>query len=167
MFHSDTKQNVLHPGASSRRSLAAARIIPVGLFITAIVLGSFAVLAPFDVAAQQSAVAVQRQLQVRDLAPTEVAKGVAEGRYLLVDVRELDEVAAEAFPSAVNMPLSRFDPRHISDLQGREVVFACHTGRRSTVASLHAQATGFGYDKHLAGGIDAWKAAGLPTKRGP
>jgi rhodanese-related sulfurtransferase len=33
-------------------------------------------------------------------------------------------------------------------------------------ASLAAQAAGLAYDKHLAGGILGWKAAGLPTKTG-
>jgi rhodanese-related sulfurtransferase len=131
-------------------------------------LGGFSVvLAPLDAAAQQLAAPVQPQLQVQDLPPSEVAKGVAEGRYLLVDVREADEVAAEAYPDAVTLPLSRFDPRLVPDPQGRQVVFACRSGRRSTTASLTAQAAGFGYNKHLAGGIVAWKAAGLPTKRGP
>jgi len=32
--------------------------------------------------------------------------------------------------------------------------------------SLAAQAAGLPYDKHLAGGIIGWKAAGLPTKVG-
>jgi len=44
------------------------------------------------------------------LAPEELAKGIAEGRYLLVDVREPNEVAVEAYPGAVVVPLSSFDP---------------------------------------------------------
>jgi len=42
-------------------------------------------------------------------------------------------------------------------------VFACRSGKRSVTASLAAQASGYAYDKHLAGGMLAWKAAGLPT----
>ena len=45
-------------------------------------------------------------------------------------------------------------------------VFACRSGKRSVTASLAAQAAGLAYDKHLAGGILGWKAAGLPTKTG-
>ena len=37
---------------------------------------------------------------VEDLMPDDVAKGVSEGKYLLVDVREPNEVAAEAYPDA-------------------------------------------------------------------
>ena len=53
--------------------------------------------------------------QVHDLTPAEVSKGIAEGRYLLVDVREPNEVAVEAYPQAVVVPLSGFDPQDIPD----------------------------------------------------
>jgi rhodanese-related sulfurtransferase len=104
--------------------------------------------------------------QVKDLTPEEVSKGMADGRYLLVDVREPNEVAVEAYPGAVVVPLSTFDPRDIPDPQGKQVVFACRSGKRSVTASLAAQAAGLAYDQHLAGGILGWKAAGLPTRTG-
>jgi len=104
--------------------------------------------------------------QVQDLMPEEVSKGMAEGRYLLVDVREPNEVAVEAYPDAVVVPLSDFDPQDIPDPEGKQVVFACRSGKRSVTASLAAQADGLAYDKHLAGGMLAWKAAGLPTRTG-
>ena len=102
--------------------------------------------------------------RVRDLNPDEVARGMAENRMMLVDVREPNETAAESFPGAVLVPLSSFDPACIPDPQGREVVFACRSGKRSVTASQAAQAAGFPYDAHLAGGILAYKAAGHPTK---
>jgi len=105
-----------------------------------------------------------RNPPVRDLTPQEVSQGLAEGRMLLVDVREPNEVAAERYPDAVVVPLSSFDPAQIPDPQGREVVFACRSGRRSVTASQAAQAAGLAYDAHLAGGILGWKAAGLPTE---
>jgi rhodanese-related sulfurtransferase len=104
--------------------------------------------------------------QVHDLTPEEVSKGMAEGRYLLVDVREPNEVAVDAYPGAVVVPLSTFDPHAIPDPGAKQVVFACRSGKRSVTASLAAQAEGFAYDKHMAGGMLAWKAAGLPTKAG-
>jgi rhodanese-related sulfurtransferase len=103
---------------------------------------------------------------VHDLTPEDVSKGIAEGRYLLVDVREPNEVAVEAYPNAVVVPLSGFDPQDIPDPQGKQVVFACRSGKRSVTASLAAQAGGLAYDKHLAGGMLGWKAASLPTKVG-
>lgn len=104
--------------------------------------------------------------QVHDLTPDEVSKGLAEGRYLLVDVREPNEVAVEAYPGGAVVPLSSFDTKNIPDPQGKQVVFACRSGKRSVTASLAAQAAGLPYDKHLAGGMLGWKAAGMPTKAG-
>src|SRR5262245_1666668 len=102
--------------------------------------------------------------KVRNLTPEEVARGLTEGRMLLVDVREPNETAVERFPGAAEVPLSAFDPHDIPDPQGKQVVFACRSGRRSVTASQAAQSQGFAYDAHLAGGILAWKAAGLPTE---
>jgi rhodanese-related sulfurtransferase len=105
-----------------------------------------------------------RDPPVEDLTPQDVARGLAEGTMLLVDVRELNETAVERYPDAVIVPLSSFDPSQIPDPQAKRVVFACRSGRRSVTASQAAQAAGLPYDAHLAGGILAWKAAGLPTK---
>ena len=102
--------------------------------------------------------------KVRDLTPQEVAQGLEDGRFVLVDVREPNETAVERFPHAVIVPLSSFDPAAIPDPAGRDVVFACRSGRRSVTASLAAQEQGFPYGAHLAGGLLAWKAAGLPTE---
>lgn len=100
---------------------------------------------------------------VEDLTPQEVLEGVRTQRYLLVDVREANEVAAEAYPDATVLALSHFDARAIPDPGGREVVFACRSGKRSVTASLIAQEQGFAYTRHLSGGMLAWRAAGLPT----
>jgi len=105
-----------------------------------------------------------RANEVKNLDVDEVARGLREGTMLLVDVREPNETAVESYPDAVIVPLSSFDPAQIPDPQGKRVVFACRSGRRSVTASLAAQDGGYPYDSHLAGGILAWKAAGLPTK---
>jgi rhodanese-related sulfurtransferase len=102
--------------------------------------------------------------RVQNLTPEDVARGLTEGRILLVDVREPNETEVERYPEAVYLPMSEFDPAAIPDPQGRQVVFACRSGRRSVTASLAAQERGYPYDSHLAGGILAWKAAGLPTE---
>ena len=86
---------------------------------------------------------IPRADEVQNLTPEQVARGLTE---------------------AVIVPLSAFDPAAIPDPLGKEVVFACRSGRRSVTASLAAQDSGFPYKSHLAGGIIAWKAAGLPTK---
>ena len=105
-----------------------------------------------------------RAREVTNLTVAEVAAGLRAGRMLLVDVREPNETSVESYPDAVIVPLSVFDPAAIPDPQGKQVVFACRSGRRSVTASLAAQDQGYPYAHHLAGGILAWKAAGLPTE---
>ena len=101
---------------------------------------------------------------VRDLTPQDVARGLTEGRMLLVDVREPNETAIERIPGAVLLPLSTFDPTELPDPGGRALVFSCASGMRSIKAAEIAQAAGLPHNAHLAGGIKAWKAAGLPTE---
>jgi rhodanese-related sulfurtransferase len=102
--------------------------------------------------------------RVQNLTPEDVARGLTDGRILLVDVREPSETEVERYPEAVYLPMSEFDPAAIPDPQGRQVVFACRSGNRSVTASLMAQAAGLPYNAHLAGGIKAWKELGLPTE---
>ena len=45
------------------------------------------------------------------------------------------------------------------------LVLQCVGGKRSLMAAHKLQAAGFGHVTHLAGGLQAWKAAGLPTVR--
>ena len=108
----------------------------------------------------------QRDPPVHDLTAEDVARGIAEGKILLIDVREPNETELERYPESVIVPLSSFDPDELPDPQGKQVVFACRSGKRSVTASLAAQTAGLPYDKHLAGGIIGWKAAGMPTKVG-
>lgn len=105
-----------------------------------------------------------RQPTVKDLSPAEVARGLTEGKIMLIDVREPNEVAAAAYPDAVLMPMSQYDPSALPDPGGKQVVFACGSGKRSMMASLMAQEAGLPYDAHVEGGMKAWREAGLPLK---
>lgn len=101
---------------------------------------------------------------IQDLTPEEVAEGLTTGKILLIDVREPNETASERIRGALLAPLSQFDPIDLPDPQGRMVVFTCASGVRSIKAAEIAQAAGFAYDAHLAGGIKSWKEAGLPVE---
>ena len=79
-------------------------------------------------------------------------------------MREVNEYAAERIHGALLYPLSTFDPKALP-LEGRKLVLQCGSGKRSLMAAHKLQASGFGHLTHLAGGIQAWKAAGLPTIR--
>jgi rhodanese-related sulfurtransferase len=58
-------------------------------------------------------------------------------------------------------PLSSFDPHALP--KNVDIIFQCGTGKRSAMAAAKAQAAGLHHAHHLAGGLQAWKVAGLPT----
>ena len=109
--------------------------------------------------------AAQMADEVRNLTPEEVSRGLASGKIMIVDVREPREIEAERIAGSVYLPMSMFDADGIPDPQGKTVVFSCASGIRSVTASQLAQAAGLPYDAHLAGGLKAWKAAGLPVEQ--
>jgi len=99
----------------------------------------------------------------QDLSPEEVARRLAEGSILLVDVREEAEYADERIEGAVLFPLSTFDPAALPDAGGREIVFHCGVGMRSKRAIQACENAGVLGTAHMKGGIQAWASAGLPT----
>jgi rhodanese-related sulfurtransferase len=102
--------------------------------------------------------------QVTDATPEQLRAWLDKEEILLVDVREVNEYAVERIHGAVLYPLSTFDPKALPT-EGRRLVLQCGSGKRSLMAAHKLQAAGHGHLTHLAGGIQAWKAAGLPTIR--
>lgn len=99
----------------------------------------------------------------QDLEPKAVAAALKAGEALLVDVREPHEFAAERIHGALLHPLSTFDPAALPSDSARPVILQCGSGKRSGDALARCAAAGVPVSAHLAGGIMAWKAAGLPT----
>lgn len=96
----------------------------------------------------------------------ELKQGLAEGRILLVDVRETHEFAAGRIPGAVSFPLSSFDPARLPRENGKKVVFTCRSGQRTQRAIEMARLGGRGdADTHYAGSMNDWLAAGEPVER--
>lgn len=103
--------------------------------------------------------------RVLDMQPDEVCALLEARQIILIDVREPMEYAEERIHGALLYPLSTFDPRSLPDDRKRRVVLHCGSGKRSaTAAQTCIDAGAHGY-AHLAGGIAAWKAAGLPIIR--
>jgi len=101
---------------------------------------------------------------VTNATPEQVHAWLANGEILLVDVREPNEYAFERIHGALLYPLSTFDPKALPG-EGRKLVLHCGSGKRSLMAAHQLQAAGHGHLTHLEGGIQAWKAAGLPVVR--
>ena len=104
--------------------------------------------------------------KTKDLTPQEVKAALDAHKILLIDVREPDEFAAEKIAGALNLPLSTLNPRALPDAGGKMVVMQCAGGKRSAMAVEKCRKANQAIETHLAGGLAAWKAAGLPTVTG-
>jgi rhodanese-related sulfurtransferase len=104
-----------------------------------------------------------KESTMKNYAPQEVKALLDEGKIALIDVREPDEYAAERIAGSIPFPLSAFDPAKLPNTNGKVVVFHCAGGVRSARAVDACQKAGLAHDAHLAGGLSAWKSAGLPT----
>lgn len=104
--------------------------------------------------------------EVQNIAPDAALAAQRAGEALIVDVREPAEFAAERVAGALNLPLSTFDPSSLlAVVDPTRVIFQCGSGMRSMKAVVACRLSGLPADRHLAGGIGAWKAAGLPVIR--
>jgi len=85
----------------------------------------------------------------------------------VIDVREADEYAAGHLPGAVNLPrgLLEFRLSATPALEKRDlnVVLYCKTSGRAAMAANSMQSMGYLNVVSVAGGYDAWLAAGKPV----
>ena len=88
---------------------------------------------------------------------------------VLLDVREADEYAAGHLPGAMLAPrgLLEFKLSSTPELGARDldVVVYCKTSGRAALAAAVMHDMGYTRVRSIAGGFDAWAAAGLPVVR--
>jgi rhodanese-related sulfurtransferase len=106
------------------------------------------------------------------LEPVEAASAIAAGA-VLVDVRsELQRERDGVVPGSVHFPRNvlewRCDPassyrdERVSD-PVRQLIVMCDEGYQSSLAAANLKRLGFDRATDLAGGFQAWRAAGLPV----
>jgi len=105
--------------------------------------------------------------QVEIVDPVTVRGWVDAGEAVLVDVRELQEYAAEHIRGALFNPLSTFAPAQVPNPSDKRLVIHCNSGVRCGMAAARLVETGWSGKIHrMQGGIQGWKATGGPTERG-
>ena len=83
---------------------------------------------------------------------------------LVIDVREASEWSAGHIPSSRHIPFSQL-PKRMQELEKfktRTLIVNCQSGSRSASACGALKKHGFEKVHNLAGGISAWREAGLP-----
>ena len=96
-------------------------------------------------------------MSVREIDVAELARWRSEGRaFVLLDVREPDEIAKAAIEGAVWIPMSRLTER-IAELDpATETAVICHHGGRSAMVADYLDDAGFSSVANVDGGIDAY-----------
>lgn len=97
------------------------------------------------------------------LAPAEAHDRIASGQAVLVDIREPDEFARSHIAAAHSVPLSGWDGAALPLTAGKDVIFTCRSGMRTAGACDRLAARVQGPAFVIDGGLDGWRAAGLPV----
>ncbi|MCP2041477.1 rhodanese-related sulfurtransferase [Neisseria sp. HSC-16F19] len=96
-------------------------------------------------------------MSIPQLSPAEVASWQQQGRdFVLLDVREADEVAFAALDGHTHIPMHMVPLRHNELPDDVPLVVYCHHGVRSFQVAAFLKQAGFEEVYNLAGGIDAW-----------
>ncbi len=108
--------------------------------------------------------AAKTRVQEVSLAQTEEAIREAD---VLLDVREQDEFAAGHLPGAIHASRGMLEFKLSSNpqLSSRDlkIVLYCKTSGRAALAACALHDMGYLNVKSIAGGFDAWAAAGKPV----
>ena len=87
----------------------------------------------------------------------------AKDQYVILDVREADELKEGMIDAAINIPLGQLirKARHgdLNDLKGKRICTYCSGGYRGNIAADELQKEGFD-TVTIEGGYSAWKDNG-------
>jgi rhodanese-related sulfurtransferase len=83
----------------------------------------------------------------------------------VVDVRLPEQFATGSVPNARNIPLAEIGQRCGELRKDRPVILVCNDGRAAHGAASKLRAGGIGEVYVLAGGVTAWRDAGLPIRK--
>ena len=108
---------------------------------------------------------------VAKISPADAAKLVADGKAVLVDVREPSEwLDSGVAAPAVLLPKSEFDAGltgqwkdFLAKVGDKEIITYCRSGKRADVVA--AALAKDGHQVANAGAFKDWQAAGLPVRK--
>ena len=104
---------------------------------------------------------------IREISPEDAAAKLKRGEAVIVDVREKDEWDEEHVAGATHLSRGTIELEMEEKFPDRNTTIICHCGGggRSALAAESLQKMGYKNVRSLAGGFQAWKAAGLPTSK--
>lgn len=149
-------------GFAKQGTIAALAIVLVGVLAAAGIMAS----GPEEQAGNVRAVE-RSGASFTQLSAPAFSDAVAQGGAVLLDVRTPEEYAAGHIDGATN--LNFYDPAFAGELaaldRNQPYLIYCQSGNRSGQTVERMRSLGFTNVTELAGGINAWNAAGMPLVR--
>jgi phage shock protein E len=102
---------------------------------------------------------------ITEISPQDAAAKLNNGDAVIIDVRDKDEWDEGHIPGATHMSRGTIELDVEEKIPDPNAIIICHCGGggRSALAAETLQKMGYKNVRSMAGGLKAWKAAGLPT----
>ncbi len=109
---------------------------------------------------------VKRGGRSGSVGPSEAVRLMNREKAVIVDIREPGEYATGHIVGARNVPLAQIEAtKDLPTNKALPVVVVCATGARAGRAVSALRRLGHAGAVGLAGGLAAWREAGLPTEK--
>ena len=104
---------------------------------------------------------------ITEISLQDAAAKLKSGDGVIVDVREKDEWDEGHIPGAIHLSRGTIELDIEEKVPDTNAMIICHCGGggRSALAAESLQKMGYKNVRNMAGGLKAWKAAGLPTTK--
>ncbi len=99
-----------------------------------------------------------------EITPAQAFDKIQKGAFVL-DVRTPQEWTQMRIAKSTLVPLEELQNQLGSLPKDRDIVVVCQSGGRSKEAQAMLQQAGFKRASSMAGGLDAWQAAGYPLEK--
>jgi rhodanese-related sulfurtransferase len=101
---------------------------------------------------------------ITEISPAEAAEKAKNGEAVIIDVREQDEWDEDHIADAIHLSRGTIELDIEEKVPDPSAMIICHCGGggRSALAAESLQKMGYKNVRSMAGGLKAWKAAGLP-----
>lgn len=155
------KSGAANKPVTSQKATAKPAKGSVNLLLVGLAIAAVAVIAAIALWPRANSASLPKEISVAQ------AKEKYDAGAFVLDVRQPEEWNETHVPGTTLIALGELQGR-VSELpKDKEIVVICRSGNRSQQGRDILLNAGFDQVTSVAGGVNAWKAAGYPTVTGP
>jgi len=104
---------------------------------------------------------------ITEISPQDAAAKLKSGEATIIDVRDKDEWDEGHIPGAIHMSRGTIELDIEEKAPDTNAMIICHCGGggRGALATQSLEKMGYKNVRNITGGLKAWKASGLATKK--